>query len=111
MIKGFSRDSFPSTIDYIKASRLVKNDPNYIALPYVAVEYKSREKGLHEARVQAGYNSAAIVYGRNEALKLIGKPDPPRQPAVLTAVASGYDWNIFAHYAHLNDSTGKEEYY
>lgn len=111
MIEGFSRDSFPPTIEHIKASRLVKDEPRYIALPHMAVEYKAREKSLHEAKVQAGYDGAAMVYGRNEALKFMGKADPPRQPAVLTATTIGQEWNVYGHYSHPNDSTGKEEYY
>ncbi|KAG6353680.1 hypothetical protein INS49_005389 [Diaporthe citri] len=111
MIEGFSRDTFPPTIEHIKASRLVKDEPRYVALPHVAVEYKAREKSLHKAKVQAGYDGAAMVYGRNEALKYIGKADPPRQPAVLTATTIGQEWNVYGHYAHPNDSTGKEEYY
>lgn len=111
MIEGFSRDTFPPTIEYIKASRLVRDEPRYVALPHMAVEYKAREKSLHEAKVQAGYDGAAMVYGRNEALRYIGKADPPRQPAVLTATTIGQEWNVYGHYAHPNDSTGREEYY
>lgn len=111
MIEGYSRDSFPSTIDHIKASRLVSDDPRYVALPHMAVEYRVRAKSLHEAQTKAGYNGAAMVYGRNEALKFIGKSDPPRQPVVLTATATGQEWNVYGHYSHLNDGSGKEEYY
>lgn len=111
MIEGFSRDSFPPTIEQIKASRLVRDEPRYVALPHMAVEYKAREKSLHEAKVQAGYDGAAMVYGRNEALRFMGKADPPRQPSVLTATTIGQEWNVYAHYAHPNDATGREEYY
>jgi hypothetical protein len=111
MIEGFSRDTFPPTIEHIKSSKIVRDEPKYVALPHIAVEYKAREKSLHEAKVQAGYDGAAMVYGRNEALKFIGKADPPRQPAVLTATTTGQEWNVYAHYAHPNDTTGKEEYY
>lgn len=111
MIEGYSRDSFPSTIEHIKASRLVSDDPRYVALPHMAVEYRAPEKSLHEAETKAGYNGAAMVYCRNEALKLIGKSDPPRQPVVLTATATGPEWNVYGHYRHLNDGSGREEYY
>lgn len=111
MIEGYSRNSFPSTIDHIKASRLVSDDPKYVALPHMAVEYRVREKSLHEAQTKAGYNGAAMVYGRNEALKFIGKSDPPRQPVILTATATGQKWNVYGHYSHLNDGSGREEYY
>ncbi|KAH8767299.1 hypothetical protein F5883DRAFT_396763, partial [Diaporthe sp. PMI_573] len=111
MIEGFSRDTFPPTIELIKSSKIVRDEPKYVTLPHIAVEYKAREKSLHEAKVQAGYDGAAMVYGRNEALKFIGKADPPRQPAVLTATTTGQEWNVYAHYAHPNDTTGKEEYY
>lgn len=111
IIEGFSRDTFPPTIEYIKSSRIVRDEPKYVVLPHMAVEYKAREKSLHEAKVQAGYDGAAMVYGRNEALKFIGKADPPRRPAVLTATTTGQEWNVYAHYAHPNEATGKEEYY
>lgn len=110
MIEGFARDSFPPTIEQIKSSKIVRDEPKYVALPHMAVEYKAREKSLHEAKVQAGYDGAAMVYGRNEALGLIGKADPPRRPAVLTATTIGQEWNVYAHYAHP-DVTGKAEYY
>ncbi|POS71694.1 hypothetical protein DHEL01_v209914 [Diaporthe helianthi] len=111
MIEGFARDTFPPTIELIKSSKMVRDEPKYVALPHMAVEYKAREKSLHEAKVQAGYNGAAMVYGRNEALELIGKADPPRRPAVLTATTTGQEWNVYAHYAHPDVVSGKAEYY
>ncbi|KAG8156481.1 hypothetical protein KVR01_013585 [Diaporthe batatas] len=110
MIEGFARDTFPPTIEHIKSSKLVRDEPKYVALPHMAVEYKAREKSLHEAKVQAGYDGAAMVYGRNEALELIGKVDPPRRPAVVTATTTGQEWSVYAHYSHP-DETGKAEYY
>lgn len=111
MIEGFLRDTFPPTIEHIRSSKIVRDEPRYIAFPHMAVELESREKSLYEAKVRAGFDGAAMVYSRNEALRFIGKADPPRQPAVLTATTLGQEWNVYAHYAHPNDVTGKEEYY
>lgn len=111
IIEGLSRKFFPPTIEHVEASKIVFDEPSYVALPHLAVEYKAREGSLYEAKVKAGYDGAAMVYGRNEALKFIEKADPPRQPAVLTATATGQEWNVYAHYAHPNDATGREEYY
>lgn len=65
MTKGFSRDSFALTVEHIKASKLVRHEPRYFALPQMAVECKAREKSLREAEVRAGYVGIAIVYGKN----------------------------------------------
>lgn len=44
MIEGFSRDSFPPTIEHIKASRLVWDEPRYVALPHGRGVQGAREK-------------------------------------------------------------------
>lgn len=110
MIEGFSRDSFPKTIEHIKACRLVGDEHRYVALPHLAVEYQACETSMHKAKVKAGYYGAAMVYGRNEALRFIGKPDPPRQPVVLTATIVGEEWAVYGHFARIDDASGREEY-
>jgi len=41
----------------------------------------------------------ALVYARNQALALLGKPDPPGHAAVTTFTTDGSNINIYAHYA------------
>lgn len=110
MIEGFVRGTFPPTIEHIKPSKIVRDEPKYVALPHMAVEYKAREKSPHEAKIQAGYSGAAMIYGRNEALGLIGKADPPRQPTVLSSMMTGQEWTVYAHYTHP-DVTDKAEFF
>lgn len=110
-LEGFSKKTFPPSIAKVKGTTLVKDDPNYITLPYMTVEYKSRNKSAHEAKVQSMCNGAAMVFGRNETLAYIKKPGPPQQPAVLSAAIVGPSWEVYGHYANPNETTQRVEYH
>lgn len=96
----FEGQKFPPSIDEIKGTTLVKDDPDYITPPHMIVEYKAKNKSAYESKVQSTYNGAAMIFSRNEAFTYINKPEPPRQPAMLSATVVGPSWEVFGHYTH-----------
>lgn len=107
-IEGYARPAFPPSIDKIGgAATLVKGNSRFIALPHFALEAKAPGKDMHLAQVQAQYDGAAMVYGRNKALEYIQQPDPPQTAAVATLVADGENWDAFLHYEHKDEKTNE----
>lgn len=107
-IEGYSKPAFPPSVEKIGGSAtLVKPASNFIALPHFALEAKAAGKNMHLARVQAQYDGAAMVYGRNQALAYLQQPDPPQTPAVATVIADGEIWRAFMHYEHKDEETNK----
>lgn len=105
-IEGYTKQKFPPTIEKIGgAATLVKQTSNFIALPHFALEAKAAGKNMHLAQVQAQYDGAAMVYGRNQALAYIQQPDPPETPKVATLIADGENWDAFLHYEHKDEKT------
>jgi hypothetical protein len=78
---------------------LYGDDPDSLALPHLAGEYKGRGKNLEDARLQSAYDGAALVYARNQALSHIGKIDPLGHAEVITFTTDGTTLNQYAHYA------------
>jgi hypothetical protein len=70
-----------------------------LALPHMAAEWKAAGKDMVEACLQAAYDGACLVYGRNIALASIGKPDPPKHAGILTFITDGTAVHTYAHYA------------
>jgi hypothetical protein len=70
-----------------------------LALPQMAAEWKAAGKDMVEACLQAAYDGACLVYGRNIALASIGKPDPPKHASILTFITDGTTVTTYAHYA------------
>ncbi|KAJ8132861.1 hypothetical protein O1611_g761 [Lasiodiplodia mahajangana] len=94
----------PFLIDeYVNDAVLYKDDPNSLTLPHLAGEWKGSGKNMKEARMQSAYDGAALVYARNQALKFIGKPDPPGHAGVTTFTTDGSSLNVFAHYSTLSE--------
>ncbi len=89
----------PAPVDELSGAVLFKDDPFSLTLPHMAGEWKGRGKDMDEARLQSGYDGAALVYSRNKALDYIGEPDPPGHAAVTTFTADGTNVNFYAHYA------------
>ncbi|KAK0635023.1 hypothetical protein B0T17DRAFT_515079 [Bombardia bombarda] len=83
----------------VSGAVLYKDDPNSLALPHMAGEWKGRGKDMEEARVQSAYDGSALVYARNQALSYVGKPDPAGHAEVMTFTTDGTNINFFAHYA------------
>lgn len=111
-VEGFAQDTFPPDIDRLGgAAMLVKNNPRFVALPHFVGEFKDFGGDMRKAQVQAAYDGAAMVYARNEALKLVQQPDPERTAAPITVTSDGCDWKTYVHYSGTNQDTGKLEYY
>lgn len=111
-VEGYSRTAFPPNIGELGGSAtLVKNDPNFVALPHFAAEFKDFGKDMRKAGVQACYDGAAMVYGRNQALKHIGQPDPPRHAVPMSLTSDGCNWKAYLHYAHENEKTKEVQYF
>lgn len=89
--------------EYVRGAVLYKDDPHSLTLPHLAGEWKGRGKDMEAARLQSAYTGAALVFARNQALSLIGKPDPPGHAEVTTFTTDGTNLNIFTHYAAPSD--------
>ncbi|KFX94206.1 hypothetical protein O988_06419 [Pseudogymnoascus sp. VKM F-3808] len=75
-----------------------------------AGEYKGPGGSMEKARLQCAYDGAALVYARNKALELTGKPDPLGHAKITTFATDGKNIDFFAHYASLGDD-GKLKYH
>ena len=80
-----------------------------ITLPHLAGEWKGPGKDMSLARLQAAYDGAHMVYGRNEARSSLGNPDPPGHAFVSTFTTDGTNLNTYAHYS--SQSEGRVEYH
>ncbi|KAK0615766.1 hypothetical protein B0T17DRAFT_496990 [Bombardia bombarda] len=100
-IEGLEMPAYsPFPVDeHVKGAVLYNNDPCSLVLPHIAGEWKGRGKDMEMARLQSAYDGAALVYARNEALKLVGKPDLPGHAEITTFTTDGTTLNLFAHYA------------
>ncbi|KFY50616.1 hypothetical protein V496_09272 [Pseudogymnoascus sp. VKM F-4515 (FW-2607)] len=98
-IEGLGVAEFePFPIEHVSGAVLYKDNPLSTALPHIAGEYKGPEGNMEKARVQCAYNGAALVYARNKALVLIGKPDPPGHAEITTFATDGKNIDFFVHY-------------
>ncbi|KAI8960869.1 hypothetical protein F5Y11DRAFT_328373 [Daldinia sp. FL1419] len=91
-------DPFPVD-EHVSGAVLYDDDPDSLALPHVAGEWKGRGRNMEEARLQSSYDGAALVYARGKALSHMGKSDPPGHAEVTTFTTDGTTLNLFAHYA------------
>ena len=92
--------------EQIAGAVLYKDDPDSLALPHLAGEWKGPGKDMQEAMLQSSYDGAALVHGRNQALSYIGKPDPAGTAEVVTFTTDGTNLNFFAHYASPSTEDG-----
>lgn len=78
-IEGLEKREYrPFPIDeQVKGAVVYRDDPDSLALPHLAGEWKGPRKDIEEARERSAYVGAALAYVRNQALSYIGKPDPP----------------------------------
>ncbi|KAK4134963.1 hypothetical protein BT67DRAFT_360119, partial [Trichocladium antarcticum] len=85
--------------EYVPGAVLYKDDRYSVTLPHLAGEWKGPDVNIAEATLQSGYDGAALVYARNQALEFIGKPDPPGHGEVRTFTTDGTNINFYVHYA------------
>jgi hypothetical protein len=102
MVEGLHQpqfDPFPVKENLGGAAVLIKDDPYSITLPHVAGEWKARGKDMDEARTQSAYDGAALLYGRNQALRYLCDSDPPGHATITTFTTDGSSFKFFGHYS------------
>ena len=97
--------------DDISGAMLYEDDAFSVTLPHLAGEWERDEGGMDKAIQQSAYVGAALVYARNQALSLIGNPDPPGHAVVRTFATNGNHIIFFAHFAAPSEKTGTTEYH
>lgn len=110
--EGYLQSTFPPNVKKLGgAATLVKNNPQFVALPHFAVEFKAIGKDMNKAEFQAGYDGAAMTHARNKALTYLGEPVPERQASPLTMAVDGRNWSVYAHYNRTDKETNRVESY
>ena len=101
------RDYLPFPVDeHVSGSLLYTDNPRSVTLPHLAGEWKGPGKDMNKATLQSGYDGAALVYARNQALSYLGKSDPPGHAEVATFTTDGKALNFYSHYsARTEDQT------
>lgn len=110
--EGLEMNKFrPFPIDqHVEGAVLCKDDPYSLTLPHLAGEWKGCGKDMKRAELQSGYDGAALLYARNQALSFVGTSDPPGHSEVTTFTTDGTNLNLYAHYA-APDEDGTLEYH
>jgi hypothetical protein len=90
-------DPFPVE-QYIEGA-ILQDKEFPITLPHIAGEFKARDQDLDNARIQASYDGASLVYGRNQALKYLGQKEFSGNAEVMTFITNGSTLKLYAHYA------------
>ncbi len=111
-VEGLEMEEYlPFPVDErIRGAVLYKDDPHSLTLPHVAGEWKGSGKDMEEARMQAAYDGAALVYARNQALDAAKEPYLAGHAKVTTFTTDGTNLNLFAHYAAKTED-GTPEYH
>lgn len=113
MIQGLVRQSYkPFPVMEVLDAALPKHSlplSQATALPQLAGEFKGPQGDLLQAQVQASYDGACMVYGRNQARSYLETPDPTGHAYVQTFTTNGDKLDTFAHYASI--SRGKVKYH
>ncbi|KAK3337128.1 hypothetical protein B0T19DRAFT_61254 [Cercophora scortea] len=100
-IEGLEMEEFlPFPVDeYVQGAVLYKDDRRSVTLPHLAGEWKASDGSMREATRQSGYDGAALVYARNQALAFKGESDPPGHASITTFTTNGTQVHFYAHYA------------
>lgn len=112
LIQGISLEAFePYPVkDRLGGSAVPTPSLFPITLAHMAGEFKRPGGDLIQARGQAAYDGASLVYGRNAARESMGRVDPPGTAHVGSFVSDGTHITTFAHYA-TKDASGKTVYH
>ncbi|KAL2679049.1 hypothetical protein Neosp_009805 [[Neocosmospora] mangrovei] len=111
-VQGLTREEFlPVDPSNIQGAVIFKDDLTSTTLAHFAGEWKSRSGDMVEATLQSGYDGAAMIYGRNQALEYLGEPDPLGHSAITTFTSNGENVNVFAHHALPTGEDGAVEYH
>ncbi|KAF3767172.1 hypothetical protein M406DRAFT_232583, partial [Cryphonectria parasitica EP155] len=112
-VQGLEKAAFrPLQVDrQISGAVLYDGDPRSMVLPHVAGEMKGPDGNMNTATIQSAYSGAALVYARNQALSLVGNPDPAGHAEIRTFTTDGHRIDFFAHYAAPSEWDGTPEYH
>ena len=112
LIQGFNLEAFePYPVEDQLGGSAVPTPSLYpIALAHMAGEFKRPGGDLIQARGQAAYNAACLVYGRNTARESMGRADSPSTAHVGSFISDGTHLTTFTHYA-TKDASGKLVYH
>jgi hypothetical protein len=104
-------DRFPVN-EYVSGAVLYKDDVRSVTLAHLAGEWKGCGKHIERATLQGGFDGAALVYARNQALSYLGKSDPPGYAEITTFTTDGTSLNFYSHHiAQTEDKTLKYHQY
>jgi hypothetical protein len=111
MIEGLDLREFKPFLvcQELGGAAIPTSENNAITLPHLAGEWKAGGKDIIQARTQAAYDSACMVYGRNKARSFLNRPDPTGYAYVCTFTIDGTTLNTFAHYSL--ESEGQVQYH
>jgi hypothetical protein len=87
------------------------SENNATTLPHLAGEWKAGGKDMIQARTQAAYDGACMVYGRNKARSFLESPDPADHAYIQTFTIDGTTLNTFAHYSSSSQDQVKYHQY
>ena len=111
-LEGPSRVDFePFPVSDVSGAVVFKDDRHSATLPHLAGEWKGPHGSKEQTELQSSYDGAALVYGRNQALAHISKPDPPDHAAITTFVTDGKEIQFFANYSTPPERHGSKEKY
>jgi hypothetical protein len=111
MIEGLEMpefDPFPVS-EELGGAAIPYSSPNAITLSHLAGEWKGPGKGMNLARLQAAYDGASMVYGRNTARSFLENSDPVGHAFVVTFTSDGTSVRTFANYSL--ESQGQIKYH
>lgn len=92
--------------ELVPAAVLYSDDPHSLTLAHIAGEWKGPGKDLEEARMQAAYDGAALVHGRDQARQVLGHTPAEivdGSARVMSFTTDGRQLNLFTHYAANNE--------
>ncbi|KAK0655333.1 hypothetical protein B0T16DRAFT_440595 [Cercophora newfieldiana] len=100
-VEGLGMEEYrPFPVDkHVNGAVLYKDNPRSVTLPHLAGEWKGPGGDMREATLQSGYDGAALVYARNQALAFQGESDPPGHANITTFTTNGTQVHFYAHYA------------
>ncbi|KAF7874914.1 hypothetical protein EAF04_002088 [Stromatinia cepivora] len=113
VLEGLEMDMFkPFPVrDELGGAAIVRPGYDSITLAHFGGEFKSPCSSIPLANLQAAYDGASMVYGREQALSYINRPDPVGSSSISTFSCNGLLLNTFAHYVVQDPLTKKREYH
>ncbi|MCJ1314675.1 hypothetical protein MMC25_008357 [Agyrium rufum] len=112
LVQGINLQAFEPypVMEKLGGSAVPIPDPYAITLAHLAEEFKRPDGDLMQARSQAAYDGASLVYARDRARESMGTADLPGNAHVGSFISGGTHITTFAHFA-MKDASGKTIYH